>query len=177
MTTLNRREKWLAIATTVVIALFIADRFVVTPAFDAMDELDRQEQQLTAGLQHASRVFKQRRASNDRWEYMTAKGLSADPAECERQILDAVRQWSRDARLDLISLQPERSTSEGSPREIGFQASARGSMRAVTEFLFAARQSTLPLRIERMHLSASDSGDVMSFDLRLSTLYRVKESP
>jgi Tfp pilus assembly protein PilO len=177
MTTLNRREKWLAIATAVAVALFFADRFVLTPALDSLDELDQREQQLTAGLQHASRVFKQRRESNDRWAQMTESGLSTDPAECERQILDAVRQWSRDARLSLISLQPERPMTEGSPREIGFQASARGSMQAVTAFLFAARQSSLPIRIERMHLSAADSGDVISLDLRLSTLYRAKVLP
>lgn len=167
---LNKRERILAILAVSAIGILGIDRFVLTPITEALDMLGAEEQRLVSELEQVSRVLKQRRAKQKIWRSMTKDGLGTDPSEAERRVLEAVRGWSGESGLTLGSIQPERPVERDELREIGFQATGRGSVEAITRFLYLLEQSTIPIRVERLRVSAIDKSDEMNLEIRVSTV-------
>ena len=61
-------------------------------------------------------------------------------------------------------------------KEIVFVVAGKGSLDSVAWFLYQVETSELPLKVKYMQLgSTSESGDNMSMELRLSTLYVAAE--
>lgn len=169
---LKRREKWLAIGTAIAVAILLLDRAVLTPVFDQLDVLAGREAQLVSELQKVSRLMDEQRSMRGRWRELTNTGLVTDPSEAERQVLDAVRQWSRDSGLDIRAVQPQRVTGGEALGVIEFQADGRGSMRNVTDFLYSLHTAALPIRVDRVRLSSRNADGQVTIELRLSTIYR-----
>jgi hypothetical protein len=81
-------------------------------------------------------------------------------------------QWSGDARLTLTSVRPERLAGDKGLKEITFAVAGQGRLDAVAWFLYQVETAEMPIKIKDMQLSStSESGDSMSVQLRLSTLY------
>lgn len=175
---LSMRETYIAIAALAAFALLLGDHYVITPLMKSGAELRAEEERLNAEMLNASRLFRRRRLMADRWEELTAGGLSSDPAEAESRLLHATQDWADDARLSLSAVKPERAEQTGRTREIRIAASGTGSMRAVARFLWQAETTALPLRISELQLGTRREGaDDLSLQLRASTLYLADERP
>lgn len=169
---MSRREKLIAIAALGVVALFGLDRWLITPMLDRRDALLAEEMRLITEAQHANRLLSEKRRAMRRWEDLTREHLLADASQAESAILHAVRDWSRQAGLSLTSVQPDRTGGGEGEYVIALAASANGDMQAVARFLFQLEQADLPVRVERMRLSAAGEGGRLNLDVRLSTIYQ-----
>lgn len=173
----SKRERCLATAVVLVVAVFVLDRFLLTPFMNlqAQDEADKQS--ALGEMERATSLFALQGKLRPEWDQMLAGGLKRDAFEAESQVLRAVRNWSQEAGLALSSVKPERVALEGDFQEIIFQAAGTGPMKAVARFLWLVETTSLPLRIEDLQLGSRTEGrDDLSLQLRISTLYLAAEA-
>lgn len=161
----------LAIATVLVLGALAANTLVVDPLMDRRQETASQRLELEVRLVEAQTLFDQRRLLERRWKNLLSEDLRTD-ADAELRVARALDEWARQARLTLTSRQPDRTASAKGMREITFVVAGRGALDAVASFLHRVETADMPLKIIEMQLgSTGESGDNISLQLRLSTIY------
>ena len=169
----SKRERIFLVVTVMVLGLFALDSFLLTPLGRATARLRAERETLEGDLLSSQNKLHKRMMLSRSWNVWIGSTLRKDPSEAERQILNAVRSWSRDAGINPASIQPERPTQRGDLREIRFQTSASGPFVSLVRFLCYMEGSEIPVRIQRLELRPSKgiSTDQLSMELRFSTLY------
>jgi Tfp pilus assembly protein PilO len=167
---LSRRERVILIVTAVVVGALFLDKLIWTPAMKRLERTESRKQQLLAELNEANSLFERRSLMQRKWRAMMADGLGSD-AEAQSRVGRSLNEWSGRTRLTLTSVKPERGAVDKGLREITFTVAARGRLDSVARFLYQVETAELPVKIKDMQLgSASESGDDMSLQLRLSVL-------
>lgn len=147
------------------------DRFVLTPALRQLERTESQKQELLAQLTEARSLFERRAMLERKWKTMLSDGLRND-AEAESRVARALDEWSVDTRLMLSSVKPERVAGDKGLKEMTFVVAGKGQLDAVAKFLYKVETAELPIKVKDLQLgSASEAGDSMSLQLRLSALY------
>ena len=171
---LAKRERLLVIGTVAVVGLLGLDQYLLTPVLDAEDQLQNERQQIVSDMTRAQSVMSDRKAAMARWRTMVRTGLKSDPAEAEGQLLHALRDWAKESGLVLSSVKPERPESKDTQlREIQVQASANGTMEALTKFMLKVQQSAFPLKLSEFQMaSRNESTNDIALQIKVSTLYK-----
>jgi Tfp pilus assembly protein PilO len=168
---LSKRERMIVLMTIVVVGALVADRLIRAPIANRWGELKSQRQQLLAQVTKAQNLLRQKQQIEQKHKVLLSEGLRSD-AEAESGVAKAIDKWSEDARLMLSSVTPSRTAGDKDLKEIIFVVAGKGSLDAVAWFLYQVETSELPIKVKYMQLgSTSESGDNMSLELRLSTLY------
>jgi hypothetical protein len=169
---LSRRERYVLIGTLVAVGALAADRLVMSPLLNRVNETQARRDNLLSELERAKTLLSYRHDLAPRWRQMVQTGMKNDPAEAESQVLHAIRDWAEESGLSLSLLKPDRLTEKTRLPEIGFQASGTGTMNGVARFLWRARTASIPIKVAEVQISARKEGtDDLSFQLRLSTVY------
>ena len=175
---LSQRERYIAIAAAVVLAILLLDRFALTPLLQRKAALETEKQATLEELVRAGDIFERRRALSERWQRMREAGLKLQRSEAESQVLHAVRDWSLAAGLSMSSVRTERVAARGELEEITFQAAGTGSLKAVSGFLYRVETSPAPVRLTEFQLGARKEGtDDLSIQFRLSALCQPAPEP
>jgi Tfp pilus assembly protein PilO len=168
---LSKRERIVALMAILVVGAFALDSFVLSPTLRRLQTTENQKQELLAQLNEAQSLFERRGLLEKKWKTMLSDGLGSD-AEAESRVARALDEWSVDTRLTLSSVKPERGASDKGLKEMTFVVAGKGRLDAVARFLYKVETVEMPLKIKDMQLgSASEAGDSMSLQLRLSALY------
>lgn len=167
---LSRREKLILIVTVAALSIFVLDRYVWTPLSQERDRLAAEKLRLSEELQNGTRMIRARRDLMPRWKHMASEAIADDPAAAETRLLHAVRGWSREAKLNLTSVQPERPPEKGELRQVVVSANGSGSMAAIAQFLYLLESSQEPVKVQRLRIASSERE--LTLELRISTLYR-----
>lgn len=175
---ISRREKIIVAVTGVVLGAFALDRVILTPWLDrradALARVDLAQQDLT----RAQQTFQNDQRAQRNWRRMAGDTLRTDAPAAEAQVLNRVRDWAQDAGLSLTSLKPERNEREKGYHKVTIRATATGSMRGVSRFLFEVQNADVPLRVADMQLTSRKEGaDDLTLNLGLSTIYLPPEEP
>jgi len=170
----SARERILLLATGVVVGVLVLERFVFTPVWNHWTDLQAQEAVLANRRSAAENLLARRERVEPRWRHLLGTRLKRDPAEAESQVLHALGTWAADARLNVVSVRPERTTApDQTPLPtIAFQAAGTGSLAAVARFLWHLETAEIPIRVETVQLtSRRDGQDDLSLQIKLTTLY------
>ena len=97
---LSKRERYIGIATTAVVALLALDRFVFTPLMERRTQVQNDITLAQLDLDRATLLFNNSRSVNKRWGEMLDGGLKTDASAAESQVLPAVNEWAREAGLN-----------------------------------------------------------------------------
>jgi len=167
---LSKRERILALATLLVMGALVANSLILDPLFTQRRQAANERIDLEAQLADAQNTFDRRGLLERKWKTVLA-GMRSD-TDAESQVTKALNEWSRETRLTLTSIKPERTTGDKGISEITFVVAGRGSLESVASFLHKVETAELPVKVTTMQLgSTSESGDSMSLQLRLSTIY------
>ncbi len=168
---LTKRERIILIVTLLCVGLLIVSKFVVDPAQARLDEMEAQRQQLQGDLEEAQMLLGNRGTMQRKWNTLVADGLRND-AEAESKVLSDLGEWADNAGLSLSSIKPDRVASDKGLQEMIFTVAGKGTIEAVSRFLWQIETAALPARIRDMQLgSGSESESTMSLQLHLSVLY------
>jgi hypothetical protein len=169
---LSKRERIIILTTIVVVGALIGDRLIRAPLADRWADLKNQRQQLLTQVAKAKNLLQQRQVEERKHKALFDEGLK-NATEAESRLAKAIDKWSADASLALTSVTPSRlAGGDKGLKEIVFVVAGKGSLNAVSWFLYQAETSELPVKVKYMQLSStSESGQDMSMELRLSTLY------
>lgn len=168
---LTQRERIILIVTLLCVGLLIVSKFVVDPVQARLDEMEAQRQQLQVDLEEAQVLMSNRSAMQRKWNTLVADGLRND-AEAESKVLSALGEWADGAGLALSSIKPDRVASDKGLQEMIFTVAGKGTIEAVSRFLWQIETAPLPAKVRDMQLgSGSESDSTMSLQLHLSVLY------
>lgn len=168
---LSKRERILAIGVILVLGALLLNEVVDRALLKPRQKTTNEKLELEAQLAEAQNVFTKRKSLERKWKGLLSEGLEGD-AGAESRVARALDEWSRQTRLTLSSVKPERSTTEKGLSEITFVVAGRGSLQAVASFLYRVETSELPVKVVDMQLgSSNESGDSMSLQLRISSIY------
>jgi hypothetical protein len=171
---LSKRERIIVLVTILVVGALVADRFVRAPIANTLGEL-RVEKQKVLGQVATAKTLLLQKQQIEKKEGTTTR--FDDDAEAESRVAKALDQWAVDARLTLTSVKPDRMAGgDKGLKEILFVIAGKGSLDAVTWFLYQVETSELPVKVKHLQLgSTSEAGDNMSLELRISTVYLAAE--
>jgi hypothetical protein len=169
---LSKRERIIILMTIVAVGGLIGDKFVITPVWSGMGELQGQRRELATKVAKAKTLLKQQEVEKGKHKVFFEEGLKT-ATEAESSVFKAIDQWARDAGLDISSITPSPLAGDKGLGEIVFVIAGKGSLDAITWFLHRAERAELPpVKVKYMQLgSTSESGDNMTMEMRLSTLY------
>ena len=141
------REKTLAWGVGVVAGLLFLDYAILTPYFKQRDALAELRNKSMAESETAYRYHNQETDLKEKWVQRRGQGLARDPAEAEKQLLGAIKDWARETGLTIASVKPERIDSKKELREIQLLASAAGSNDALVKFMHKMQAAKFPVRV------------------------------
>lgn len=167
---LSKRERIIGIVAVAAVGLLVLSKFLIGPIADKLQQLDMQKQQLQVELNEAQNLFQRRRLLEKEWKTMLADGLRNE-VEAESRIARAIDGWSREARLTLSSVKPDRVARDKGLTEITFVVAGTGTLDAVAQFLWKIETAPLPIKVKDMQVgSSNESGQSMSLQLRVSAI-------
>ncbi len=168
----TKREKIIIAATIAAVSLLVVDFYVLTPVLGRCAAVRTDRERLLAEMARARSLLERRQLLTPKWRKMLDDGMKDDPAKAESQILRALRNWSHDVGVKLLSLRPERSTEKTELREITIHVAGTGSMEGVSRLLWGIETTRAPVKIKMLQLGARKDGtDDLSLQLKISTLY------
>lgn len=168
---LTKRERIILLITLLCVGLLVVSKYVVDPVQARLDEMEARRQQLQTDLEEARMLMSNRGALQRKWNALVADGLRND-AEAESKVLRNLGEWADQAGLALSSIKPDRVASDKGLQEMIFTVAGKGTLEAVSQFLWQIETAALPARIRDMQLgSGSESESTMSLQLHLSVLY------
>jgi Tfp pilus assembly protein PilO len=168
---LSKRERTIALATLIAVAVLALDHFALSPMLDQLAQLRADEKFYTDKLAHANSLFLHRKGTEARWNQMVADGLKSDAADTENALDHAVYEWAQASNLTLKSCTPERAVQKDRPEVVLYVVGA-GRMSAVAQFLYRAQTSKLPVKPEDVEIaSRREATDDLTLSMHLSGLY------
>lgn len=168
---LSKRERIIVIVAALAVGALVVDKIILGPVKGRVDELKSRRDVLVADLGEAQSLFERRRLLEPRYRVMLSDDFRND-TEAESRVLRSLRDWSERTALTLSSVKPERVASDRGLKEMTFAVAGTGTLRSVAEFLWYIETAALPIKVKNMQIgSASEAGDSMSLQLRLSALY------
>lgn len=160
----------LAIGMIVVVSALVLNTFIINPLSASREATATEKTELEAQIADAQNVFAKKKNLERRWKSLLSEDSQGDTGS-ESRIARALTEWSRQTRLDVTSVKPDRTTTDKGMNETTFVLAGRGSLDAVASFLYRVETSELPVKVVDMQLgSSSESGDSMSLQLRLSAV-------
>lgn len=170
---LSQRERMIVLVTILSVGALVGDRFVRAPIANRLSALKGDRDQAVAEVEQAKLLFQQNEQVTRK---MSGSGGLQNDAAAESTVAKALDQWSGDTGLTLTSVKPDRVAGDKGAKEIVFVIAGKGSLESVAQFLYRAETAALPLKVKYLQLgSASETGESMSLELRLSTLYVADE--
>ena len=167
---LSKRERIMAIMAVAVVGLLVLNKFLIGPVTAKLQEIKTQKSQLLIELDEAQNLFRKRRVLEKQWKNVLSDGLRNE-VEAESKVGRALDEWSKESRLMLSSVKPDRVASDKGLQEMTFVVVGTGSLDAVARFLWQIETAPLPIKVKDMQLgSSNESGQSMSVQLRLSAL-------
>ena len=167
---LSKRERIMAIMAVAVVGLLVLNKFLFGPVTAKLQEIKTQKSQLLIELDEAQNLFRKRRVLEKQWKNVLSDGLRNE-VEAESKVGRALDEWSKESRLMLSSVKPDRVASDKGLQEMTFVVVGTGSLEAVARFLWQIETAPLPIKVKDMQLgSSNESGQSMSVQLRLSAL-------
>ena len=172
---MSGRERTLAWGVGAVAGLLLLDSIVLTPYFKQRATLAELRDKNDAESESAYQLHNQETDLKDKWIQRRSQGLMKDPADAEKQLMGAIKDWAREAGLAIASVKPERIESKKELREIQFIASATGSNDSLVKFLFKLQTAKFPIRVTEFQAGSRNDSQELAMQMRISTLYMLDE--
>lgn len=168
---LNERERKIAMAVGGLVVAALLYWVVYQPYAAARAAVLSDLSEVNTNLKHADMVFARQNVLRPVWADMQKGGLNVDPAQAERQTLEALNLWARTTGFTLVTYKPDRTTQDGTFNVVGISASGTGSMPTAARMLAAIETAGIPIRVNDMTITPQKEGtDDLSVRFSLSAL-------
>lgn len=168
----DKRQKLLAFLALGVVAVFAADKLVLTPLVNSWKARDTAIVELRKSIAAGRVTVDREQLTNRRWNDMRKNTLPLNASTAEQQVLQAFDKWSRDSRVSVSSIRPQwKRGSSDDHSLLECRVDASGSMSALSRFLYEVEKSPLALKVEGVELAARDNtGQQLTLGLLVSGL-------
>lgn len=174
---LTQREKIIAIGVAAVVG--VAGLYWSATAYGSRrTEIDQQTKVAQTQLAQADYLFDRERRMQKVWDDMRKSGaLKTDQTEAGNQLLNALRDWTAEARVGEQAFKPERVTADKPFTQITYHVTGTGAQKNMADFLWRIETAPIPVRINEITLTPRKEGeDSVQLQLSVSTLCLVPEN-
>ncbi len=126
---LSQRERYIAIATGVVVVLVLLQTLAIGPYFSRRAEIAIELDAANADINKLDALFQQQRKMRKIWSELIAGGLSNTPDQAGSQLQRALVEWAQDSGVNVAESKPERENPEGKFLQISFHLTGIGPQR------------------------------------------------
>jgi Tfp pilus assembly protein PilO len=172
----NNREQVLLLLTLVAVALLAANYLVLNPLQNAWKKRSQDIVELRGKVTAGQALVAREHGLRQRWDMMSKNTLPRDFSAAEQQLLQAFDRWSRDSKVTIMSINPQRKREAADYVSLQCQVEAAGDLGTITSFLYRLEEDPMALRVETMEISARDAtGSQMVLSLLVSGLVLAPE--
>jgi hypothetical protein len=175
---LSKRERYVGIATGIVLGLVILLKLILFPLQDQRLELADKIATAKRDAKQIDDKIKQAESAKKTWSSMSGGHLRRDESEAESSMYNNIRDWASAAQLNLASVKPERAPEkEKDFYKLTFRVTANGSMGQIGRFLSRAQGATIPVRVTDLSVSSRKEGsDDLTLSVAIATIYPAPEA-
>ena len=175
MMSAKRRETLLKITVGAVVALFVLDRMVLSPAFAGWKAQSVRLAALQQKVKNGRQLTEREKSLRARWDEMQRANLPADMSSAENDVYKALARWTSESRVSFTSLTPQWRNHDEGYETFECRATAVGEQAALARLVYEIETDPLPARIEECEMTARDAqGKQLSLALRFSFV-RIEE--
>jgi len=165
------RQQFLLILTVAALALLIANYLVLVPLQSSWKKRAQAVAELRTKVSAGKVLLDREAALRERWSLMLSNTLPKDFSAAEQQMLQAFDRWSRESRVTILSINPQRKRSAKDYVSMQCQVEATGDLGTLASFLYHLEQDPMAIRVESMEMTARDAkGSQMGLSLLVSGL-------
>lgn len=168
---IKNRQQLLTIAAITVVALFAADKILITPLTQFWKNRSKAIVDLREKVARGKNMVERERALRSTWERMRTNSLPTDESLAEEQVLKALRKWEKDSRVTITSISPQAKHDSDEYSTIQCRVEASGTIDAMNHFLYDLEKDPMALKLELVELSSHDTeGQQLLLGLQVSGL-------
>jgi Tfp pilus assembly protein PilO len=168
---IKNRQQLLTIGAIVVVALFAADKLVLSPLGKVWTARSTQIADLRKKVQDGAQLVGREQHLRSRWDQMRNNTLPNNPSLAEQQVVGAFDRWSRDSRISITSISPQSKHDAEEYMTLQCRVEAAGTLNTLGQFLYAIEKDPMALKLEIVELSARDNtGQQLALGLQVSGL-------
>jgi uncharacterized Zn finger protein len=168
----KRRETILKIAVVAVVALFLLDRMILSPAIAGWKAQSERLATIREKVQRGRQLIEREKALRARWDEMLRGNLSDDASSAENDVFKALGRWTRDSRVSFTGLTPQWRNHDEGYDTFECRATAIGDQASLGRLLYEIETDPLPARVEDCEIATRDAqGKQLGVTLRFSFVH------
>jgi Tfp pilus assembly protein PilO len=165
------RKQFLTIAAVAVVAIFLADRLILTPLGHAWTERNNRLADLEKRVADGKQLIRREGALRARWEEMQTNTFPQNQSLAEQKLLRGFDQWAKDSGITLTSLSQQWKYDAEDYRTLQCRVEASGNLRAVSRFLYEMEKSPAALKLDNLEITSHDvEGQQLTVSMQVSGL-------
>lgn len=173
---LSQRERQIVIIVGAIVAIFVLWSGLISPYLSARSDIADGLETAELNLKKDREMLTEQTRMKKIYDEMVKGGLGSDVSDAETELRNRVAEWAQDCDVNITSLKPDRTISEGKFMKVGFHLSGTGPQATLANFLWRIENTNMPLRIGEVQISPLKEGiDDLQFTLIVSTIARVAD--
>lgn len=175
---LKRRENIILLTALLCVAVFLLDRFVITPMASQYTARAAAIQKLRDDLNRGRYLIKRENQISLAVDKMINDSLPPDRPAVEKQMFEALQRWKNASGLAIAAISPrwDKDTGGDTPipakmDKLELRVSATGGIQSIARFLFELEHDPLAVRLEDVEITARDpKGQSLALETRITGL-------
>jgi hypothetical protein len=169
---IDNRQRLLAVLAIVIVALFVADRMIITPLLESWRTRSAAITELRKSIEKGNALIQREAHTRGRWNEVRRSTLPVNASQAEKELFTAFEKWSADSRVSISSIRPQwkkGATEDYSVLEC--RVDAAGSLPVLAKFLHNIESSPIAVRTESVEFTGRDNnGEQIALGLLISAV-------
>ena len=168
---IKNRQQMLTMGAIALVALFAADKLILTPLGHAWTNRAKRIQKLKMDVAAGELLIKREDALTSRWAEIQKGTLPKNTSAAEQKLIKALDQWAKDSNLQVNSIVPQWKREGDDYTTLQCRIEGTGDLKSVSHFLYDMEKEPMALRLENVEISAHDTeGQLLTLGLVVSGL-------
>lgn len=153
----KNRQHLLLLCTVVIVGLFLGDKMVRAPLWNAWKSRSVRLADLKKKVHNGEQLLERGDSLEARWSNMRTNALPAQSTSAESLVLGAFDRWSKTSGVSVTSLRPQWKRGEKDYMLLECRAEVAGTLREVTRFLYELEHDPLGVKVDSATLATRDN--------------------
>ncbi len=168
---LKNRQQLLVFLAAAAVALFAADKLLITPLSNSWKARSDKIADLSKKVISGRGLVDRERSLRSRWDQMRGNTLPNNASQAEQQLLKAFDTWARRSQVSLLSISPQWKHDNDDYMTLECRVEANGNLNTVSRFLYELEQDPMALRLQGLEINCRDNdGQQFALGLQVSAL-------
>ena len=167
----NNRQRLLLIAAGAAVALFLGDKLLLTPLFNAWDARAAHIVELRKQIDTDKAYLNRQLWLRNKWRDISQRTLTNETSAAEQQLFQAIDNWARSSAVSVSAITPQWKHDSDDYMTYECRVDASGDLDHLSRFLYRVEREPMALKLQSVELGARDKeGRLLSLGLQVSAL-------